>query len=244
VRLARTERIKGFLLLFFKKDVLPTASFSGLIFPSPAAIGASMPDDKFEAEDFPEELYLAAFGDVREAVRAGAFSSGYEHYVGFGRAEIAAGIRPSPFEPGPPGLERSILPAADVDEPVPPSPPPMSLPSYDGAISYTPQPPLAPRTEPDPFNETLYLALNPDVAEAVARGEFPDGHSHWLFARASPRIRSTRECRPPVPTPPSMPAISTPKAISCSTPMCARRWAAARRRHCTIGCTMAGSREG
>jgi hypothetical protein len=143
-----------------------------------------MPDDPFEAEDFPEDLYLAAFGDVREAVHAGAFASGYEHYIGFGRAEIAAGIRPSPFEPGPPGLERSILPAADDDEPVPPSPPPMTLAAYEGAIRYTPPPPspFATRTEADMFNEALYLALNPDVAEAVAQGVFPDGRSHWLAA--------------------------------------------------------------
>jgi GT2 family glycosyltransferase/glycosyltransferase involved in cell wall biosynthesis len=141
-----------------------------------------MPDDPFEAEDFPEALYLAAFGDVREAVQAGAFASGYEHYLGFGRAEIAAGIRPSPFEPGPPGLDRSILPAADFDQPVPPSPQPMSLPASDSAIGYTPPPPaaFATRTAEEMFSEALYLALNPDVAELVAQGAVADGRTHWI----------------------------------------------------------------
>ena len=44
-----------------------------------------MPDDAFDAENFPEELYLLAFGDVRQAVIAGAFGTGFQHYIAFGR---------------------------------------------------------------------------------------------------------------------------------------------------------------
>jgi GT2 family glycosyltransferase/glycosyltransferase involved in cell wall biosynthesis len=145
-------------------------------------VGAAMPDDPFEAEDFPEDLYLAAFGDVREAVLTGAFASGYEHYVGFGRAEIANGVRPSPFDPGPPGLERSILPSADFDGPVPPSPEPVDPPAFEAAIRYTPPPPppFPARSADALFSEALYLAVNPDVAEQVALGAIPDGRTHWI----------------------------------------------------------------
>ena len=37
--------------------------------------------------DFDEEAYLFRYADVRNAVKAGAFSSGYAHYIAFGKAE-------------------------------------------------------------------------------------------------------------------------------------------------------------
>ena len=43
----------------------------------------------------------------------------------------------------------------------------------------------------DTFNETLYLAENPDVAAAVAAGVFPDGRAHWSsFGRSEDRVSS------------------------------------------------------
>lgn len=36
---------------------------------------------------FDEELYLSRYADIREAVKAGAFSSGYAHYIAHGKAE-------------------------------------------------------------------------------------------------------------------------------------------------------------
>ncbi len=36
---------------------------------------------------FDEESYLARYSDVRNVVKAGGFSSGYAHYIAFGRAE-------------------------------------------------------------------------------------------------------------------------------------------------------------
>ncbi len=139
-----------------------------------------MSEDPFEAEDFPEDLYLAAFGDVREAVEAGLFVNGYAHYLAFGREEIASGIRPWPFGGGPPGLAHSILPPADAFEPVPPSPEPMSLPAFEGAIRYTPPPaPAKGRSLADLFSESLYLAVNPDVAALVSQGVVANGRTHW-----------------------------------------------------------------
>lgn len=37
--------------------------------------------------EFSEQFYLSKYSDVREAVKAGAFSSGYAHYLAYGKAE-------------------------------------------------------------------------------------------------------------------------------------------------------------
>ncbi len=140
-----------------------------------------MPEDEFDPQTFPEELYLLAFLDVRQAVAAGEFDSGYQHYLTFGRAEIESGIRDSPFLGGSPGLHNSVLPPADPDEPVPVSPAPDHLPASDDAIAYTPPERLdLPALPVDRFSEDLYLALNPDVASLVAGGHVASGHAHWL----------------------------------------------------------------
>jgi len=138
-----------------------------------------MPEDAFDAETFPEELYLTAFKDVRQAVLDGHFASGYEHYLGFGRAEIEAKVRHSPFEGGPPGLAASVLPPADED-PVPISPAPIPLPASAAAIAYHRPPPVAVKRRADSFAEDLYLALNPDVMALVESGAFATGRAHWL----------------------------------------------------------------
>jgi GT2 family glycosyltransferase/glycosyltransferase involved in cell wall biosynthesis len=139
-----------------------------------------MPDDAFDAENFPEYLYLMAFGDVRQAVMSGEFASGYAHYLAFGREEISTGRRTSPFEGGPPGLSRSVLPPPETGTPVPPAPPPITLPAHDHAIPYAPPPEGWVQPGADLFNEDLYLAVNPDVAGLVADGLFSSGRTHWL----------------------------------------------------------------
>jgi GT2 family glycosyltransferase/glycosyltransferase involved in cell wall biosynthesis len=141
-----------------------------------------MPEDAFDRETFPEELYLVAFGDVRQAVIAGSFESGYQHYVAYGKAEIEAGVRHSPFTGGPPGLLQSVLPPPEHDVPVPISPAPVPLPASDSAIPYLPpEVGAAPHRPPSiPFAEDLYLALNPDVAALVEQGRVASGHAHWL----------------------------------------------------------------
>jgi GT2 family glycosyltransferase/glycosyltransferase involved in cell wall biosynthesis len=139
------------------------------------------PTPVFDAETFPEQLYLMAFGDVRQAVAKGDFASGYSHYMAFGKAEIEAGSRHSPFKGGPPGLKHSILPPAPPGEPVPSAPALLSLPGSADAIPYTPPPkPKSLPPPPPPFPEALYLATNPDIAEAVATGAWSSGHAHYL----------------------------------------------------------------
>ena len=140
-----------------------------------------MPDDVFDADTFPETLYLNAFGDVRQAVLAGEFQSGYAHYTAFGKAEIECGTRTSPFTGGPPGLARSILPPASTGEPIPAAPAPQNLPASTGAIPYVaPAPIKRPASATPGFAEDLYLALNPDVAALVRSGAYRSGHAHFL----------------------------------------------------------------
>jgi GT2 family glycosyltransferase/glycosyltransferase involved in cell wall biosynthesis len=142
-------------------------------------VSADHQDPVFDAETFPEQLYLMAFGDVREAVLKGDFDSGYAHYKAFGKQEIASGRRHSPFKGGPPGLARSVLPPAPSTDPVPPAPPPQSLPGAAGAIPYTP--PKPPRAKPAAaaFSVPLYLATNPDVAALIEAGATPSAEAHW-----------------------------------------------------------------
>ncbi len=174
-----------------------------------------MPDeDAFDAENFPEELYLTAFGDVRRAVVAGAFGNGFQHYLAFGRTEIKAGTRHSPFQGGPPGLLQSVLPAAGLGGPVPASPPPLHATASDAAIPYLPPPPLDLPAAPagERFSEALYLALNPEVAALVQEGAFASGQAHWL---AVGRAEEEAGLRPSM-TLDALYADATPPGTGCA----------------------------
>lgn len=65
--------------------------------------------------DFNETEYLSLYPDVAAAVKAGAFTSGYAHYVKYGLAEGRAGnfnkFRPMHTEIGKPETKRSTLAA-------------------------------------------------------------------------------------------------------------------------------------
>jgi GT2 family glycosyltransferase/glycosyltransferase involved in cell wall biosynthesis len=141
----------------------------------------------YDETSFPAQLYLDAFIDVRAAVAAGDLPSAWHHYITYGRAEIEAGRRPSPFATGRPAITNSVLPAEDHDAPVPPSPAPFLLPASAHAAPYTrpPAPALRYETEAERFDEALYLALNPDVAALVAEGSIASGRAHWLATGAA-----------------------------------------------------------
>src|SRR5262245_2145201 len=47
---------------------------------------------------------------------------------------------------------------------------------------HPPLPPAAEPPDPEAWSEAIYLAIHPDVAAAVARGEFKSGHEHYLLA--------------------------------------------------------------
>jgi GT2 family glycosyltransferase/glycosyltransferase involved in cell wall biosynthesis len=145
-----------------------------------------MDDDLFDEATFPEDQYLAAFLDVRAAVANGDLASGWQHYVAYGREEIETGRRQSPFAAGRPNITHSVLPPEEADAPVPASPAPFLLPASPDAIPYTqpPEPALRYETDAERFDESLYLALNPDVADQVAAGKLASGRAHWLAGGA------------------------------------------------------------
>jgi GT2 family glycosyltransferase/glycosyltransferase involved in cell wall biosynthesis len=156
-----------------------------------------MPAEEYDEQNFPEFLYLEAFTDVRDAVASGALRNGWHHYVRYGRAEIENGRRPSPFAGGRLDMMRSVLPAATPNEPVPPSPSPVLHTANPAAAAYIPQPPpaLTYPEEADLFDETLYLALNPDLPAMIATGEVASGRAHWL---ASGRAETESGQRPSI----------------------------------------------
>lgn len=155
-----------------------------------------MAAEDYDEQSFPEFLYLEAFTDVRDAVASGAIANGWEHYVKYGKAEIAGGRRPSPFAGGRLDMLRSVLPPED-NTAVPPAPPPVLLTASPDAIAYTPQPApaLTYRTDADLFDEELYLALNPDVAAKVASGEVASGRAHW---KSNGHAEAARGLRPSI----------------------------------------------
>ena len=152
---------------------------------------------EFDQESFPEFLYLEAFRDVRDAVAAGVFASGCEHYAQYGRAEIETGQRPSPFTGGRLDMLRSVLPPTDPDAPVPPSPPPALFTASPDAPPYVKPPPpaLSYPTEEKLFDEELYLAVNPDVAAQVLAGSLRSGRAHW---KKTGRDETARGLRPSI----------------------------------------------
>ncbi|HTZ71872.1 MAG TPA: glycosyltransferase [Acetobacteraceae bacterium] len=156
-----------------------------------------MSGQEFDEASFPEFLYLEAFRDVRDAVAAGGFRNGYEHYILYGKAEIENHRRPSPFTGGRLDMLRSVLPPADPDAPIPSSPPPQLHTASPDEIPYTP-PPAPALAYPDEaalFDEELYLALNPDVAADVARGKLKSGRAHW---RKQGRVETDHGARPSI----------------------------------------------
>ncbi len=158
---------------------------------------------QFTRDAFPEDLYLAAFPDVRDAVKAGMLHSGLEHYQLSGRNEIAAGLRRNPFTAVPgalPAAPAAAAPAADLPAadlpaadllaaPRPATPRVARPPSLDDDVSLPslPRPPREPPTLLGPpqtaeealFDPAVYLAVNPDVAAAILSGRVPDARQHW-----------------------------------------------------------------
>ncbi len=157
-----------------------------------------MSGSAFDEGSFPEFQYLEAFRDVRDAVAAGTFKNGFEHYELYGREEIETARRPSPFTGGRLDMMRSVLPPpADPNAPVPPSPPPQLRTASPDAIAYTPPPPPE-LTYPDEaglFDEALFLALNPDIAAQVAAGELASGLAYW---QRSGRAETNLGARPSI----------------------------------------------
>ncbi|WP_431857410.1 hypothetical protein [Azospirillum sp.] len=122
--------------------------------------------------DWREERYLARNPDVAAAVRAGAVSSGYAHYVAFGQAEGRAGgfeaAAPAPPPPEPPPVAAVSPPApapapAPVPDPVPAAvaaaPPPPPVPLHAPVPTVKPPVPVAAAAAPPPAAQVSAIRL-------------------------------------------------------------------------------------
>jgi glycosyltransferase involved in cell wall biosynthesis len=104
---------------------------------------------------YSENRYLTAFPDVAAAVKSGDFPSGLAHFLYIGRTEMLAG--------------RRLVPAFFDDDLL-------------AIVEHAPGRPcrLDFGNAPGDFDEALYLALLPDVALAMAKGDVRSALEHWL----------------------------------------------------------------
>jgi hypothetical protein len=121
---------------------------------------------------FDEELYLELNTDVADAVNAGDFESGWQHYEEYGLKEN----RPAEFN------ETQYLEMnPDVEAAVEAG---TFATGKDHFIQYGRAEGRAPI-----FNEDDYLEINPDVAAAVENGDFESGLDHYIkYGRSEERF--------------------------------------------------------
>ncbi|RZA02567.1 MAG: hypothetical protein EOP11_16635 [Proteobacteria bacterium] len=122
-----------------------------------------------------DQAYLACNPDVAQALRNGQITSAYDHYIQFGQFEnrVFDGSCVSGQRPGRPGQP-------DYGRPGRPGRPDEGRPGRPG--------------RPDGrFDEREYLRCNPDVAQAVRRGQVRSGWEHYQqFGRRENRRLSCR----------------------------------------------------
>ncbi len=117
---------------------------------------------------FDEQYYLLSNPDVAAAVRSGAFTSGYQHYVEYGQYE---GRNPSPYFNEAYYLATNPDVAAAVKAGV----------FTSGFFHYVEHGQFEGRNPSPYFNETFYLSSNPDVAAAVKAGGLTSGFEHFVL---------------------------------------------------------------
>ncbi|WP_029008294.1 AMIN domain-containing protein [Azospirillum halopraeferens] len=155
-----------------------------------------------------EDAYLAAYADVADAVRLGDFSSGYEHYRLFGRAEgRTAGLYP----PAPDSAEPQT---AEAPEPAPAAPvPAMAEPAPSAG---PPAPALPAPASPPPGSDIRYVIRSGGTLARVAevtgytsatlRAANPELPDVWLPAGTEVRLPARAAAAPPAPPPAAVPA--------------------------------------
>src|SRR6476469_1881285 len=146
---------------------------------------------------FEESFYLANNPDVAQAVQAGIFSSGFQHFVQFGQYELDIPSRaPSPFfdelfylsnNPDVGEAVRNGAFSSGFDHFV-------KFGQFETDFQFSRNP--SPR-----YDEHFYLDHNPDVAAAVTSGTFASGFRHYI-------LFGQREGRGAVNTPPVVGADS------------------------------------
>ena len=105
-------------------------------------------------ESSDEQRYLDANPDVVDAIKLGHIASGHEHYDVYGRTE------------------HRLMRSGAVDEF-------FSRETREFAPTFQSTGFEFPRATRENFDEQGYLDANPDVADAVLRGQFPSGRAHF-----------------------------------------------------------------
>lgn len=123
---------------------------------------------------FNEEFYLNTYKDIKDAVKKGAFKSGKEHYLKFGRQEKRLPIPqvPSSYNEGIYRLANS-----DVDKAIRNS-------DYNNGVEHFVQFGYKENRLfglPEGFSEEKYKVLNPDVASAIKSGEIKSCVDHYCM---------------------------------------------------------------
>ena len=149
---------------------------------------------EYDESSFPEFLYLEAFLDVRDAWLGRHVPQRLRALRDLWPGRDRRRPAPLPVQRRPDG-HATIHPAPRGSWTRPcPRPSRPCCARLGGAIPYTPPPPPA-LTYPGPeqfFDEGLYVALNPDVAERLASGELRDATAHWREHGQAEGLRGAR----------------------------------------------------
>ncbi|MFC1849282.1 glycosyltransferase [candidate division CSSED10-310 bacterium] len=130
-------------------------------------------EKQFERK-FDEQKYLALYPEIAEAVQRGDMPSGYYHFINFGRSEN----RVAPKRPGGPEFFVPYLERLSSTYRV--------LKNLNWQF-------IQEKQFERKFDERKYLALYPEIAEAVQRGDMPSGYLHFIhFGRLENRIAPKR----------------------------------------------------
>jgi GT2 family glycosyltransferase/glycosyltransferase involved in cell wall biosynthesis len=137
-------------------------------------------------DDFDEAGYLSLYPDVAEAVQAGLFSSGYEHWSQFGEAEgrLCRLNRSRAWIPADFDEDGYLARYPDVQAAVDKG---LYASGYEhwkrrGVLENRDTRPASSSARPPSgldFDDDRYLMFNPDVAEAIQEGVFPSARAHW-----------------------------------------------------------------
>ena len=143
---------------------------------------------------FDETYYLAENPDVASAVKAGIFTSGYQHFLLSGDKE---GRNPNSLF----NTEYYLAHNTDVENAIQDH---LITSAWDHFISYGQYEGRSPVAG---FDEQTYLAQNPDVAQAVANHQFTSGWEHAeMYGIAEGRI--TLPVSPVAPIQPTLPVVN------------------------------------
>ncbi|MEA2048158.1 MAG: glycosyltransferase [Campylobacterota bacterium] len=153
----------------------------------------------YRFEPFNESLYLEMFPDIKEAIEKGLFSKAFQHFYANGYKEIIEGSRPW-TEINMEQISKNEKEAIDIDTGIEQLENPNNFingfdedaylkgnPDIEDIQLHFEEIGLADIREGlrkfhyrfEPFNESLYLEMFPDIKEAIEKGLFPKAFQHF-----------------------------------------------------------------